>query len=56
MSRMEAEAEQLGAQVVVESRLTHHDHVWESHVMEFLAIGTAAVAVSKTARVSPAIL
>jgi uncharacterized protein YbjQ (UPF0145 family) len=48
MSRMQAEAEQLGAQVVVESRITHHNHIWESHVMEFLAIGTAAAAISET--------
>ncbi len=48
MSRMQAEAEQLGAQVVVESRITHHNHIWESHVMEFFAIGTAAGSLSDT--------
>jgi uncharacterized protein YbjQ (UPF0145 family) len=48
MSRMQAEAEQLGAQVVVESRITHHNHIWESHVMEFLAIGTAAIPLTET--------
>ena len=48
MSRMQAEAEQLGAQVVVESRITHHQHIWESHVMEFFAIGTAATSLSDT--------
>jgi uncharacterized protein YbjQ (UPF0145 family) len=48
MTRMQAEAEQLGAQVVVESRITHHQHIWESHVMEFFAIGTAAISLSDT--------
>ena len=48
MSRMQVEAEQLGAQVVVESRITHHQHIWESHVMEFFAIGTAATSLSDT--------
>ena len=48
MSRMQAEAEQVGAQVVVESRITHHQHIWESHVMEFFAIGTAATSLSDT--------
>lgn len=48
MSRMQAEAEQLGAQVVVEARITHHQHIWESHVMEFFAIGTAATSLSDT--------
>jgi uncharacterized protein YbjQ (UPF0145 family) len=47
MSRMQAEAEQLGAQVVVESRITHHNHIWQSHVMEFFAIGTAATSRSE---------
>ena len=46
MSRMQAEAERAGAQVVVESRINHYNHIWESHIMEFFAIGTAAVATS----------
>jgi uncharacterized protein YbjQ (UPF0145 family) len=41
MARMQAEAERLNASAVVETRLTVASHVWESHVMEFLSIGTA---------------
>ena len=47
MARMQAEAESVGAQVVVETRVTRAHHIWESHVMEFFAIGTAAAAFSE---------
>lgn len=40
MSRMQAEAEELEADLVLEFDLTQHDYGW-SHVVEFLSSGTA---------------
>jgi len=42
MERMHTEAEALGAEVVAEFKLTQHGHGWDSHIMEFLSVGTAA--------------
>ena len=41
MTRMQDEAEQLGASGVVETRLEEKSHQWGSHTIEFLALGTA---------------
>jgi uncharacterized protein YbjQ (UPF0145 family) len=41
MSRMQAEAERASATSVVETRIEVATHVWSSHIMEFLSIGTA---------------
>ncbi len=41
MERMEEEADALGADGIVGVRLTVNLHAWGSHVIEFLAIGTA---------------
>jgi uncharacterized protein YbjQ (UPF0145 family) len=41
MSRMEAEAEELGAQGIVGVHLSEKSFGWGSHVIEFLAVGTA---------------
>ncbi len=41
MTRMEEEADALGADGIVGVRLTVNLHAWGSHVAEFLAIGTA---------------
>lgn len=41
MERMQAEAQALGARGIVGVRLSQHNHGWESHVIEFFAIGTA---------------
>lgn len=41
MSRMQAEAEQLGATSVVETRVEMSSQIWEPHIIEFLSIGTA---------------
>jgi uncharacterized protein YbjQ (UPF0145 family) len=41
MSRMEAEAAQLGADGVVGTHLRMHAYVWGQHVYEFIATGTA---------------
>ena len=50
MGRMQAEAEKLNADHVVETSITHSNHIWESHVLEFFAVGTAAVAVPGAAK------
>ena len=41
MSRMEAEADALGADGIVGVRLEEKSHQWGSHTIEFLALGTA---------------
>jgi uncharacterized protein YbjQ (UPF0145 family) len=43
MTRMQAEAEALNAEGIVGVELHERSHGWGSHVMEFLAIGTAIV-------------
>jgi uncharacterized protein YbjQ (UPF0145 family) len=44
MTRMQDEAERLGAAGVVGVRLEEKSHQWGSHTIEFLALGTAVVA------------
>ncbi len=41
MERMEAEAEELGADGIVAMRLTVSVHAWGTNIIEFLALGTA---------------
>jgi uncharacterized protein YbjQ (UPF0145 family) len=41
MTRMQGEAERLRADGIVAMRIDQQSHVWGSHVIEFLAIGTA---------------
>ena len=41
MSRMQGEAERLGAEGIVGVVLDSHNHTWGGHTTEFLAIGTA---------------
>ena len=41
MERMEAEADELGADGIVAMRLTVAVHAWGTNIIEFLAIGTA---------------
>ncbi len=41
MERMEAEADELGADGIVAMRLTVSVHAWGTNIIEFLAIGTA---------------
>jgi uncharacterized protein YbjQ (UPF0145 family) len=43
MERMQAEAKDLGAEGIVGVRIEEKSHAWDSHVIEFLAIGTAIV-------------
>jgi len=46
MTRMQDEAEQLGASGIVGVRLEEKSHQWGSHTIEFLALGTAVVKTS----------
>ncbi len=41
MTRMQEEARVLGAEGIVGVQLIEKSHFWGSHVIEFLAIGTA---------------
>lgn len=41
MARMQAEAEKLQAEGIVGVKLVEKSHFWGSHVIEFLAVGTA---------------
>ncbi|MFI0940796.1 heavy metal-binding domain-containing protein [Streptomyces sp. NPDC021020] len=41
MGRMQAEAEELGAEGIVAVQLRQHSHTWGAHTTEFFAIGTA---------------
>jgi uncharacterized protein YbjQ (UPF0145 family) len=43
MARMQAEAEGIGADGIVGTRIVEANHGWDSHVIEFFAIGTSVV-------------
>jgi uncharacterized protein YbjQ (UPF0145 family) len=43
MERMQLEAKELGAEGIVGVSVQEKSHAWESHIIEFLAIGTAIV-------------
>lgn len=43
MGRMQAEAEQFGADGIVGARIIESNHGWDSHVIEFFSVGTAVV-------------
>ena len=46
MTRMQDEANQLGASGIVGVRLEEKSHQWGSHTIEFLSLGTAVVKTS----------
>ncbi|MBA3823130.1 MAG: heavy metal-binding domain-containing protein [Ktedonobacterales bacterium] len=43
MGRMQAEAEGIGADGIVGTRIVESSHGWDTHVIEFFSIGTAVV-------------
>ena len=43
MERMQTEAETLKAEGIVGVQLQEHNHGWDSHVIEFFAVGTAII-------------
>jgi uncharacterized protein YbjQ (UPF0145 family) len=47
LMRMQAEAEALDADGIVGAEVTERSHGWGSHVIEYLALGTAIVAIRK---------
>ena len=47
MGRMQDEAHTLGAHGVVAMKVTQQSHVWGSHIIEFLALGTAVRLIAK---------
>jgi uncharacterized protein YbjQ (UPF0145 family) len=48
MSRMQAEAEREQASGIVGARITESNHGWDSHVVEYFAIGTAVTELEGT--------
>ena len=44
LSRMQAEAEQLGADGIVGATIKENSHGWSSHVIEYFAVGTSIIA------------
>jgi uncharacterized protein YbjQ (UPF0145 family) len=46
MSRMQAEAEGISADGVVGTRILENSHGWDTHVIEFFAIGTSVTAIN----------
>lgn len=53
MERMQTEAEQLEAQGIVGVQLTEGNHGWNSHVIEYFAIGTAVTPTGDGAKLPP---
>ena len=47
MERMQAEADELGAEGIVGVVVDETNHTWGSNVLEFSAVGTAVVAISR---------
>jgi uncharacterized protein YbjQ (UPF0145 family) len=56
MERMQTEAKQLGATGIVGVKLTEKSQGWESHVIEYLAVGTAIVPLEGEAPQLPVVL
>ncbi len=52
MERMQAEAKELGAEGIVGVQVQEKSHGWDSHVIEFLAVGTA-IARNPAAKAAP---
>ena len=53
MERMQAEAETVEAEGIVGVQLREGSHGWASHVIEYLAIGTAITPISADHRIAP---
>lgn len=53
LSRIQAEAEQEGAAGIVGARVVESSHGWDSHVIEFFAVGTAVTPTEKVNTVNP---
>src|SRR5512142_30558 len=53
MERMQAEAENLGADGITGTQIKESSHGWDSHVIEFFAVGTAVIAISEDHEITP---
>ncbi len=53
MSRMQAEAEAHGAEGVVGMQIVEKNHIWQPHIIEFLALGTSIVKRGESKGVKP---
>jgi len=53
MERMQTEAQALHAEGIVGVTVDETNHSWGSHVLEFSAVGTAVVAISKDHHIQP---
>jgi uncharacterized protein YbjQ (UPF0145 family) len=53
MSRMQAEAEAHGAEGVVGMQIVEINHIWQPHIIEFMAIGTSIVKRAESKGVKP---
>jgi uncharacterized protein YbjQ (UPF0145 family) len=53
MSRMQAEAEAHGAEGVVGMQIIEKNHIWQPHIIEFMAIGTSIVKRTESKGVKP---
>ncbi|MGD0475845.1 MAG: heavy metal-binding domain-containing protein [Candidatus Velthaea sp.] len=53
MSRMQAEAEAHGAEGVVGMQIVEKNHIWQPHIIEFMAIGTSIVKRAESKGVKP---
>ena len=58
MTRMQAEAEKEQAVGIVGARVEEHSYGWDTHVIEYFAVGTAVIEVpeSDVAKVAPALV
>ena len=50
MERMQTEAEALQAEGIVGVQLNEGSHGWDSHVIEYFAVGTAVTPIATTTR------
>jgi uncharacterized protein YbjQ (UPF0145 family) len=53
MQRMQAEAQDLGAEGIVGVTLSEKNHGWGSHVIEFFALGTAIIPTGERTKIEP---
>ena len=53
MERMQSEAENLGADGITGTQIKESSHGWDSHVIEFFAVGTAVIAISDDHEITP---
>ncbi|MEO7002872.1 MAG: heavy metal-binding domain-containing protein [Ktedonobacterales bacterium] len=53
MERMQAEAENLGAEGVIGAQIKESSHGWDSHIIEFFSVGTAVTPIRADHEIAP---